>query len=61
MRKSFIIVAMNFKDHRALPIAGMETGQSFLDLGCGDGRLAALAMRKYVRVNGGVASWIHGI
>ncbi len=29
-----------------------EGGKSFLDLGCGDGHLVALAMRNYSRVNG---------
>ena len=33
-------------------MACLETGQSFLDLGCGDGRLTALAMRNYSKVNG---------
>lgn len=33
-------------------MACLETGRDFLDLGCGDGRLAALAMRNYSRVNG---------
>ena len=30
----------------------LEDGHSFLDLGCGDGQLAALAMRNYSKVNG---------
>jgi SAM-dependent methyltransferase len=30
----------------------METGESFLDLGCGEGQLAALAMKRYSKVNG---------
>lgn len=33
-------------------LACLETGQSFLDLGCGDGRLVALAMRNYSKVYG---------
>ena len=33
-------------------MACLETGQSFLDLGCGDGRLVALAMRNYSKVYG---------
>jgi len=33
-------------------MACLEAGQNFLDLGCGDGRLAVLAMRNYSKVNG---------
>jgi len=33
-------------------MACFEGGQSFLDLGCGDGHLAAMAMRNYSKVNG---------
>ena len=33
-------------------MACLETGRNFLDLGCGDGRLAALATRNFSKVNG---------
>ena len=46
------LLSRHTEDRFERAMACLETGQSFLDLGCGDGRLAALAMRNYSKVNG---------
>ena len=48
--RKFLIRHTEDRFERAM--ACFEGGQSFLDLGCGDGQLAALAMRNYSKVNG---------
>ena len=42
----------NTEDRFERAAACLDGGDSFLDLGCGDGQLTALAMRNYTKVNG---------